>query len=43
MIHVLRYGSVLASGTAEHIRGHPEVIEAYLGTEVTHEETEVAL
>jgi len=32
-IHVLRYGSVLASGTAEQIRGNPEVIEAYLGTE----------
>jgi len=43
MIHVLRYGSVLASGTAEHIRGHPEVIEAYLGTEETSDETEAAL
>ena len=30
-IHVLRYGAVIASGTADHIRGHPEVIEAYLG------------
>ena len=32
-IHVLRYGSVLASGNAEQIRGNQEVVEAYLGTE----------
>jgi len=31
VIHVLRYGSVIAQGTADEIRGHPEVIEAYLG------------
>ena len=30
-IHVLCYGAVLAQGTADQIRGHPEVIEAYLG------------
>lgn len=42
IIHVLRYGSVLASGTAEEIRGNPEVIEAYLGSEDSHQETEVS-
>lgn len=36
-INVLKYGSVLASGTADQIRGNPEVIEAYLGTEVDEE------
>ena len=30
-IRVLCYGAVLAEGTADEIRGHPEVIEAYLG------------
>ncbi|MGB3811631.1 MAG: ABC transporter ATP-binding protein [Shinella sp.] len=38
VIHVLRYGAVLASGTPDEIRGHPDVIEAYLGRE-TEEET----
>ncbi len=38
VIHVLRYGAVLASGTPDEIRGHPDVIEAYLGRE-TGEET----
>jgi branched-chain amino acid transport system ATP-binding protein len=33
IIHVLRYGAVLASGTPNEIKGHPEVIEAYLGKE----------
>lgn len=33
VIHVLRYGAVLASGTPDEIRGHPDVIEAYLGRE----------
>ncbi|TDK41194.1 ABC transporter ATP-binding protein [Antarcticimicrobium luteum] len=33
IIHVLRYGAVLASGQADEIRGNPEVIEAYLGSE----------
>ncbi|MGD9862693.1 MAG: ABC transporter ATP-binding protein [Pseudodonghicola sp.] len=33
IVHVLRYGAVLASGEPEEIRGHPEVIEAYLGAE----------
>ena len=32
-IHVLKYGAVLASGTADEIRRNPEVIEAYLGTD----------
>ena len=31
-IRVLSYGSVLAEGTAEEVRRHPKVIEAYLGT-----------
>lgn len=39
IIHVLRYGAVLASGSPEEIKGHPEVIEAYLGKE---DEIEVA-
>ncbi len=38
VIHVLRYGSVLAQGTADEIRSNPEVIEAYLGTEGAHDE-----
>lgn len=33
LIHVLCYGSVLASGTADEIRGNSAVIEAYLGSE----------
>lgn len=33
IIHVLCYGAVLASGQADEIRGNPEVIEAYLGSE----------
>lgn len=33
IIHVLCYGSVLASGKADDIRGNPEVIKAYLGSE----------
>src|SRR3546814_14404739 len=37
-ISVLRYGSVLAQGTAEQLRNKPEVIEAHLGTEVQAEE-----
>ncbi len=32
-IRVLSYGSVLAQGTPDEIRNHPEVIKAYLGTE----------
>ena len=37
VIHVLRYGAVLASGTPDEIRGHPDVIEAYLGRETEEE------
>ncbi|MFV0296430.1 MAG: hypothetical protein ACK5JT_09975 [Hyphomicrobiaceae bacterium] len=29
----MSYGSVLAEGTPEEIRQHPEVIKAYLGDE----------
>ena len=36
-ITVLSYGAVLAQGTAEEIRNHPEVVEAYLGSESTAE------
>ncbi len=36
-INVLKYGAVLASGPPDEIRGNPDVIEAYLGTEVEEE------
>ena len=32
-IHVLKYGAVLAQGTAEDIRRNQDVIDAYLGTD----------
>lgn len=32
-IHVLKYGKVLASGTADEIRRNQDVIDAYLGTD----------
>jgi branched-chain amino acid transport system ATP-binding protein len=35
-IQVLKYGTVLASGTPDEIRRNPEVIDAYLGTETAH-------
>jgi branched-chain amino acid transport system ATP-binding protein len=35
-IRVLCYGKVLAQGTPDQIRGHPEVIAAYLGTRPEH-------
>jgi branched-chain amino acid transport system ATP-binding protein len=37
-IRVLCYGAVLAEGTAEQIRGNPEVIEAYLGVPIDEAE-----
>jgi sulfate-transporting ATPase len=36
-ITVLDGGVVLASGTPEEIKAHPEVLDAYLGTETEHE------
>jgi branched-chain amino acid transport system ATP-binding protein len=33
MIHVLKYGAVLAQGTADEIRRNQDVIDAYLGTD----------
>ena len=36
-INVLKYGSLLASGPPEAIRGNPEVSEAYLGTALEEE------
>ena len=32
-IHVLKYGAVLAQGTADEIRRNPDVIDAYLGSD----------
>ena len=32
-IHVLKYGAVLATGTADEIRRNQDVIDAYLGTD----------
>ncbi|MFT3853340.1 MAG: ABC transporter ATP-binding protein [Ilumatobacteraceae bacterium] len=30
-LYVMNFGSIIAAGTPDHIRQHPEVIEAYLG------------
>jgi branched-chain amino acid transport system ATP-binding protein len=35
-INVLSYGKLLAQGTADEIRQHPKVIEAYLGKAQEH-------
>ena len=32
-IHVLKYGAILAQGTASEIRSNQDVIDAYLGTD----------
>ena len=32
-VYVLNFGRLLAQGDAEHVRNHPEVVAAYLGTE----------
>jgi branched-chain amino acid transport system ATP-binding protein len=32
-IHVLKYGAVLAQGTADEIRRNQDVVDAYLGTD----------
>jgi branched-chain amino acid transport system ATP-binding protein len=30
-VAVLNFGQLIASGTPQHVRSHPDVIEAYLG------------
>jgi branched-chain amino acid transport system ATP-binding protein len=32
-VYVLNFGKLLAEGDADHVRNHPEVVAAYLGTE----------
>jgi branched-chain amino acid transport system ATP-binding protein len=32
-VYVLNFGKLLADGDADHVRSHPEVVAAYLGTE----------
>ncbi|MGE8320457.1 MAG: ABC transporter ATP-binding protein [Comamonas sp.] len=41
-ISTLVFGKVIASGTPDEIRNHPEVKRAYLGDELEHEAGEVA-
>lgn len=41
VVHVLCYGSVLVSGTPDAVRGNPQVIEAYLGSEADAADTGV--
>lgn len=41
-IAVLNFGKVIAQGSSEHIRQHPDVIEAYLGRDDEEEEERLA-
>jgi branched-chain amino acid transport system ATP-binding protein len=37
-VHVLDHGKSIAVGTASEIRGHPEVVSAYLGFSDDHQQ-----
>jgi branched-chain amino acid transport system ATP-binding protein len=39
-VYVLNFGKILTEGRPQEVRSHPEVIAAYLGGEVEHEEQE---
>jgi branched-chain amino acid transport system ATP-binding protein len=38
-VAVLNFGQLIASGTPQHVRNHPDVIEAYLGVRETQAAT----